>query len=103
MPLSLSVAPLFQMFSRTHLKRILDSDLHSDDVMNYTNRCIELSWLFNILSPPLCFLWARQGQKITGHLTVYSREGDVVGFNVWPALLLHKGGAVLCKGIVQPQ
>ncbi|KAK3100500.1 hypothetical protein FSP39_021000, partial [Pinctada imbricata] len=98
----LSVPAIQMMFTRKHLKKMLDPERHTENILSYASKCVELTWQFNIQSPPMCFLWARPAQKITGHLTVYEKLGELVRYNVWPTLLTHQGGSVLCKGIVQP-
>lgn len=92
----------FQIFTRKHLAIMIDRDLHSDSLIKYANKCIELCWLFNIQDPPLCLLWAREGQRVSEHLRLYTVQGKTVSFNVWPSLLLHEGGQLLKRGVVQP-
>lgn len=91
-----------QIFTRKHLAIMIDRDLHSDSLIKYANKCIELCWLFNIQDPPLCLLWAREGQRVSEHLRLYTVQGKTVSFNVWPSLLLHEGGPLLKRGVVQP-
>jgi len=31
----------------------------------------------------------------------YTKTGPRLAFVVWPALMLHKGGPVVCKGVAQ--
>ncbi|XP_053389421.1 uncharacterized protein LOC128552409 [Mercenaria mercenaria] len=37
----------------------------------------------------------------TDMYTAYTKSGNKVEFVVWPALLLHANGPVLCKGVAQ--
>ncbi|XP_061164624.1 uncharacterized protein LOC133173654 [Saccostrea echinata] len=98
----LSIPSIQMMFSRKQLSKMIDPDLHTDNLVQYTNLCIELSWLFNIQDPPMCLLWAHEGQRVSEHLRLYSGKGKTVSYNVWPSLLLHEGGPLLKKGVVQP-
>lgn len=98
----LSVPSMQMIFTRKQLSKMIDPDLHSDNLINYAKKCIELSWLFNVQDPPLCLLWAREGQRVSEHLRLYTVTGKIVSFNVWPSLLLHEGGPLLKKGVVQP-
>lgn len=98
----LSIPSIQMIFTRKHLAIMIDRDLHSDSLIKYANKCIELCWLFNIQDPPLCLLWAREGQRVSEHLRLYTVQGKTVSFNVWPSLLLHEGGPLLKRGVVQP-
>lgn len=98
----LSVPSIQMIFTRKHLAIMIDRDLHSDSLIKYANKCIELCWFFNIQDPPLCLLWAREGQRVSEHLRLYTVQGKTVSFNVWPSLLLHEGGPLLKRGVVQP-
>ncbi|XP_062613090.1 uncharacterized protein LOC134274859 [Saccostrea cucullata] len=98
----LSIHSIQMLFTRKQLSKMIDPDLHTDNLMKYSNLCIQLSWLFNIQDPPMCLLWAHEGQRVSEHLRLYSGKGKTVSFNVWPSLLLHEGGPLLKKGVVQP-
>lgn len=56
-----------------------------------------------IQDPPVVFApLAAQGSVLNTNLyKPYTRSGTHVDFLVWPALLLHEGGPVLAKGVVQ--
>jgi hypothetical protein len=43
-----------------------------------------------------------EGQPIDHNLfSFYTKKGSVVEFVIWPALILHKNGPILSKGVVQ--
>jgi hypothetical protein len=56
-----------------------------------------------VQDPPLAFgQIVTKGEKLNTNIyKAYTIRGDRVAFLVWPALLLHENGPVLCKGIAQ--
>ncbi|XP_060582846.1 uncharacterized protein LOC132739195 [Ruditapes philippinarum] len=56
-----------------------------------------------VQDPPLCFgPNVRRGDVFNTDLyKAYTQRGNTVAYVVLPALLLHKGGAILCKGVAQ--
>lgn len=71
----------------------------------YVNKCVEICWLMNTQSPPLVLAEPlHAGQKIdTFQYKEFTKHGDTVSFVVWLPLLIEKDGAVLTKGVVQPE
>ncbi|XP_060582812.1 uncharacterized protein LOC132739174 [Ruditapes philippinarum] len=72
-------------------------------VPKYFEACFNLCWLMAVQDPPMCFgPDVRQGDVFDTDLyEAYTKSGNTVAYVVWPALLLHKGGAVLYKGVAQ--
>jgi len=56
-----------------------------------------------IKEPPMVLVHDQmEGQPIDRNLfSVYTKRGSVVDFVIWPALILHKNGPILSKGVVQ--
>ncbi|XP_033742394.1 golgin IMH1-like isoform X4 [Pecten maximus] len=69
----------------------------------YINKCVTLSWLMNVQSPPVHMAnEVESGDPFDGNKHKhYTNTGTVVDFVVWPTLHLTKQGAVLSKGVVQ--
>jgi hypothetical protein len=48
----------------------------------------------------------QKGKSVRGvpnfNITCIKQTGTKVKFLVWPALFLHKGGALISKGVLQP-
>ncbi|XP_045206667.1 uncharacterized protein LOC123558887 [Mercenaria mercenaria] len=72
-------------------------------IPNYVEECFKICWLMTVNDPPVVF-----GPNIsvgemfnTDMYTAYTKSGNKVEFVVWPALLLHANGPVLCKGVAQ--
>jgi len=77
----------------------------ADTLPEYVNKCVEICWLMNAQSPPLVLAEPLQaGQTIdTFQYKEFTKHGDTVSFVVWLPLLIEKDGAVLTKGVVQPE
>ena len=73
-------------------------------VIAYARRCVELTWLMNVQDPPLALDMLTERQFIdTDRYRAFTKSGRALAFYVWPALLLHKDGALLVKGVAQGQ
>ncbi|XP_060566866.1 uncharacterized protein LOC132725703 [Ruditapes philippinarum] len=72
-------------------------------VPEYFEACFNLCWLMVVQDPPLSFgPNIRRGDVFNTDLyKAYTQRGNTVAYVVWPALLLHTGGSVLCKGVAQ--
>jgi hypothetical protein len=57
-----------------------------------------------IQDPPLVVEYDNlEGKPVNrSKFNLYDRNGTITEFVVWPALLLHKNGPILAKGIVEP-
>jgi len=89
----------------TELRRSRSSSAHDAlRVEQFTTQCVQLCWLMCIQDPPVVpdFQTGRGDRLDTNAYKSYTRTGSLVEFIVWPALLLHKGGPLLCKGVAQP-
>lgn len=53
--------------------------------------------------PPVILDMANQkGREFDGdRFRTYTKAGKIVDFVVWPPVVLHKDGPLLCKGVVQ--
>lgn len=58
-----------------------------------------------IQSPPvyLDFSYKKGNCFNKSVLKRYTRDGKIIDFLVWPATYLEKGGALLGKGVAQPE
>ncbi|XP_052076062.1 uncharacterized protein LOC127714130 [Mytilus californianus] len=74
------------------------------EVIRYTEKCTELFWLMRTVDPPMVLKWPERGEALNVTLyNHYNKKGDKVSYAVWPAVLLHEGGAVMYKGFAKPQ
>lgn len=76
-----------------------------DHLSNYTCKCLEICWYMAIQSPPvyLDFSYKKGNSFNKSVLKHYTRNGKIIDFLVWPATYLEKGGALLGKGVAQPE
>lgn len=72
------------------------------EVKEYANRCAELSWLMNVQDPPLVLNFkARSGDPVDKmKFSVYTKNGSVVDFVVWPAVM-YENETLFRKGVLQ--
>lgn len=72
-------------------------------VPKFVKACFNFCWLSSVQDPPIVFAPnVNTGDRFDNNVyKAYTRSGDRVEFVVWPALLLHQNGPVLCKGIAQ--
>ncbi|VDI77077.1 Hypothetical predicted protein [Mytilus galloprovincialis] len=66
---------------------------------SFFNKCFKLCWKMVIPDPPM-FLVIRP-QKDKNVFREYTSSGTKVVFTVWPALYLHKNGALLVISVVK--
>ena len=69
----------------------------------FIRKSVEICWLMNIQDPPIILDTTVINEKPfdTNKYKVYTVTGKVVEYVVWPAILLHKDGPVLYKGVAQ--
>lgn len=72
------------------------------EVKEYVDRCAELSWLMNVQDPPLVLNFkARSGDPVDKKkFSVYTKNGSVVDFVVWPAVM-YENETLFRKGVLQ--
>lgn len=75
----------------------------ADRIEKYTEECFQTCWLMCVQDPPVVLGKDLQEGVLfnTNVFKAYTRSGGVVDYVVWPALFLHEGGAMLCKGVAQ--
>ena len=73
-------------------------------MLAFTSKCAELCWFMCIQDPPLVMEYDNLERKPVDRskFNLYDRNGTITEFVVWPALLLHKNGPILAKGVVEP-
>lgn len=73
-------------------------------IQNFTRRCVEITWSMCIQDPPMCFIdRLDRGAKFDSDtFRKYNDGGNKFDYLVWPALLLHRDGPLITKGIAQP-
>ncbi|KAK3602811.1 hypothetical protein CHS0354_026362 [Potamilus streckersoni] len=87
------------------LRKVIDRRyLNETKVQEFASECVQLCWLMAIQDPPVVLAedpvhGSRFDTNIYKH---YTNSGDTFDYIVWPALLLHKGGPLLTKGVAQP-
>lgn len=74
----------------------------SDEMKKYLSGCVEIGWLSAVQDPPLMLSLNKSHDRFdTNMFKDYTKRGPYVDFVVWPALLLHKNGPLLAKGVAQ--
>ncbi|XP_053399679.1 uncharacterized protein LOC128557083 [Mercenaria mercenaria] len=80
------------------------SSFESDALKLYLQKCIELCWLMAIQDPPVHLKCedCKKGDLFDKNMyKEYTQSGPFIAYTVWPAVLLEKDGALICKGVVQ--
>ncbi|VDH93785.1 Hypothetical predicted protein [Mytilus galloprovincialis] len=74
-----------------------------NQVIKFVKRCTELCWSMVIKEPSMVLVYDQlEGKPIDKNLfSPYTKNGSVIDFVVWPALILHNNGAILQKGSAQ--
>ncbi|XP_052077727.1 uncharacterized protein LOC127715641 isoform X7 [Mytilus californianus] len=72
-------------------------------VIKFVERCTELCWSMVIKAPSMVLVYDQlEGGPIDKNMfTVYTKQGPLIDFVVWPALILHTDGPILAKGAAQ--
>lgn len=70
----------------------------------FLKECIQICWLMVNKDPPMYWkVSEKRGSKIIKKIyKLYSRNGEKVGYLVWPVLFLHEKGPLLLMGVVHP-
>ncbi|KAK3602820.1 hypothetical protein CHS0354_026371 [Potamilus streckersoni] len=81
-----------------------ESRLRETKLKIYSEKCFYLCWLMSIQDPPVVLSEKpERGTHFDNNLyKCYINSGDNIDYVVWPALLLHKDGPLLAKGVAQP-
>ncbi|XP_063414440.1 uncharacterized protein LOC134696530 [Mytilus trossulus] len=97
---------ILQKKLRIHLRKARSNvtDEHIIACAKYVSDCIEYVWMIQIQDPKVYIEWDfPSGAKIDLDLfRSYKKTGNYIDFIVWPVIYVHKGGNLLCKGVVQP-
>ncbi|KAK3099264.1 hypothetical protein FSP39_001848 [Pinctada imbricata] len=73
-------------------------------LIEYIDKCMELSWYMSVQDPPMSLVLALKGDKMdTAEYCYHGKKGKIVDMCVWPSLHLHEGGPLVSKGYVLPQ
>ncbi|XP_061165407.1 uncharacterized protein LOC133174327 [Saccostrea echinata] len=84
---------------------VTDKGIREDlRTLTYVRKCVELCWYMCMQDPPMVIISPERGQEIDkGLFSLHGRRGKTVEVCVWPALLLHDSGPLVCKGYVLPE
>ncbi|WAQ98874.1 hypothetical protein MAR_023247 [Mya arenaria] len=98
--MSESMAPVVQM---AYLEASWDNGC-VEDLKPFIIKCIYVCWMMVVQNPQMCFFVPKSGTDVnTSMFKMYTRSGKAVDFIVWPAMMLHETGSVICKGVLQPK
>ncbi|KAH3795230.1 hypothetical protein DPMN_148778 [Dreissena polymorpha] len=68
----------------------------------YAFEAAKTVWMMKVQQPPVEFLWVDPGSRFNKEtFKSYTKIGEIVDQCIWPAVLLHKGGPVMVRGIAQ--
>ncbi|XP_071126133.1 uncharacterized protein [Mytilus edulis] len=72
-------------------------------VIKFVERCTDLCWSMVINAPSMVLVYDQpEGVLIDKNMfTVYTKQGPIIDFVVWPALILRTDGPILAKGAAQ--
>jgi len=70
----------------------------------YSRKCVEITWFMNVQLPPMVIEKSppRDSEFDIDLYSVYTIQGKLVDYVVWPVCRVEKDGLLLCKGILQP-
>lgn len=75
---------------------------YSKSLKDFVGKALELVWVMKIQDPPMELTWCNRGDTFNKNMfTYYTNRGNTVRQSVWPAVLLHKDGPLMSKGVVQ--
>ena len=74
-------------------------------IRSFIHQCVYLTWLMAVQDPPVEIEPVPEvGTRFDPNVyRQYTKTGIKIAFVVWPALRLCKGGALLCKGVAEPE
>ncbi|CAC5407312.1 unnamed protein product [Mytilus coruscus] len=86
-------------YFKTMDKKILETIMST----SFFTKCFKLCWKMVVQDPPMFLDEGPQKDKAFDKnvFREYTSSGTKVVFTVWPALYLHKNGALLVKGVVK--
>ncbi|KAK3607712.1 hypothetical protein CHS0354_016737 [Potamilus streckersoni] len=92
----------FEYERSRHLRSISQKDLQ--EISPYISKCVRLSWRMAVQEPPMYLLFKikRSSPFDKTKFDVYTVNGELVDFLVWPAVLKGEHGECLQKGVIQP-
>ncbi|XP_060556663.1 golgin subfamily A member 5-like [Ruditapes philippinarum] len=99
----ISKAPLLMIFRQVSplIKDKIGSTA-SDGLYDFLEKAFELIWVMKMQDPPMEFVWSKPGDNFDKNMyTHYTRRGSKVSQCIWPAVVLHKAGPLMSKGVVQ--
>ncbi|XP_052796576.1 uncharacterized protein LOC128228997 isoform X2 [Mya arenaria] len=72
-------------------------------VDKYTHKCLQLSWLASVQTPPIYvdFTVEKKSKFDKNLFREYTATGNKIEYVVWPAVYLHQNGGLLVKGVAQ--
>ncbi|KAH3834973.1 uncharacterized protein LOC127879376 [Dreissena polymorpha] len=83
-------------------KRFLENETIRESLDTFAKQAVQIIWMMKVQQPPMELLWADPESKYDKQLfSFYVRQGEIVAQCIWPAVLLHKKGPVMARGIVQ--
>ncbi|KAH3834974.1 uncharacterized protein LOC127879375 [Dreissena polymorpha] len=83
-------------------KRFLKNETIRESLDTFAKQAVQIIWMMKVQQPPMELLWADPESKYDKQLfSFYVRQGEIVAQCIWPAVLLHKKGPVMARGIVQ--
>ncbi|KAH3833567.1 uncharacterized protein LOC127879538 [Dreissena polymorpha] len=89
-----------QLAQRDVIARNTSLRVTPKSVRPYIQKLIEVNWLMALQEPPMAQLFPRGGQLMNRDwFTAYSKKGATVIHTVWPALFLHREGALAERGV----
>ena len=69
---------------------------------DFLEKALFLIWVMKMQDPAMEFVWSKSGDKFDKTMyTHYTKRGDTVTQCIWPAVVLHKSGPLMSKGVVQ--
>ncbi|XP_033744188.1 uncharacterized protein LOC117330078 [Pecten maximus] len=97
--------PAVQKKLHLRLESLMETfgEFPKDRLKPFVDKCTEICWGMVMQSPRVEFLIPERGVKFNkDHFKEFKQSGVTVEYVVWPAMIAHKQGSLLVKGIIQP-
>jgi hypothetical protein len=95
---------VYNLFQQIFLQvsPLIKDKIGSDWLYDFLEKAFELIWVMKMQDPPMEFVWSKPGDNFDNNMyTYYSKRGSKVSQSIWPAVVLHKAGPLMSKGVAQ--
>lgn len=96
------VLQIFRIDSLPELLRDMKLGQTTRGLTDFVDKVVFYVCMMKVQQPEMVLHWQKPGTDCDKTLfSVYTKAGQTAELTVWPAVLLHKSGPLMCKGIVK--